>query len=174
MICSNKIIPASIKDAPALVKLVNGAYRGEGSKKGWTTEADLLDGIRIDENSLSKILRSKTDVLLKCCNSNNNIIGCVHLQLQSKKIYLGMLTVLPKMQAGGVGKQLLTAAEQYALTNNFDTIMITVISIRSELIAWYERRGYKKTGEIKPFPTKKKFGVPKQKLEFMVMEKKVK
>ena len=82
-----------------------------------------------------------------------------------------MLTVSPGLQAGGIGKKLLSAAESYATSNHFNTIIMMVISIRTELIEWYERRGYQRTGEIKPFPKDPKFGLPKQHLEFVVLEK---
>jgi ribosomal protein S18 acetylase RimI-like enzyme len=167
-----KIIPASLTDIPSLVKLVNSAYRGESSKKGWTTEADLLGGIRVNEITLTSIFQKTSDIILKCCDADENIIGCVHLQPQHKKIYLGMLTVSPQLQTNGIGKLLLTAAENYAKENNFGSIIMTVISIRKELIAWYERRGYVNTGQTKPFPNDPDFGIPKQKLEFIVMEKK--
>ncbi|OIR05744.1 acetyltransferase (GNAT) family protein [mine drainage metagenome] len=84
-----------------------------------------------------------------------------------------MLTVSPQLQANGIGKLLLAASENYAKENNFDSIIMTVISVREELIAWYERRGYINTGKTKPFPNDPNFGIPKQELKFIVMEKKV-
>ena len=84
-----------------------------------------------------------------------------------------MLTVAPQLQANGIGKLLLTAAENYAKENNFESIIMTVISVRTELIAWYERRGYLNTGQTKPFPNDANFGIPKQELKFIVMEKKL-
>src|SRR6187431_2862367 len=107
------ITPATEKDIPALDKLVNSAYRGEGSKKGWTTEADLLDGLRTDPISLLKILQDPDSVILKY-NGNESIEGCVYLKKKGDALYLGMLTVSPELQAKGIGKQLLTAAETHA------------------------------------------------------------
>jgi len=170
---SFKILPSQLDDIPALVKLVNSAYRGETSKKGWTTEADLLDGTRTDAASLSPIIQSATDTILKCCDDSNQIIGCVHLQEKLQKIYLGMLTVAPELQSGGIGRKLLAAAEQYAKDRNAISIMMTVISVRKELIEWYERRGYHRTGETKPFPHDPRFGIPKQELVFVVLLKKL-
>jgi ribosomal protein S18 acetylase RimI-like enzyme len=95
----------------------------------------------------------------------------VYLQKQENKIYLGMLTVSPDIQAKGVGKKLLKAAEEYAFVQECRAITMTVISLRKELINWYERRGYKATGDRKPFPNDPRFGVQKQPLEFIVMEK---
>ncbi len=170
---SFKILPSQLEDIPALVKLVNSAYRGESSKKGWTTEADLLDGSRTDAADLIAVLQSTTDRILKYCDTSNRIVACVHLQEQKQKIYLGMLTVSPELQAGGIGKLLLAAAEQYAKDRHAESIMMTVISVRKELIEWYERRGYKRTGETKPFPHDPRFGIPKQELVFIVLEKKL-
>ncbi len=158
-------------DVPALVILVNSAYRGEQSKKGWTTEADLLGGIRTDETALTEMMKKPGAVILKCYNGADNINGCVYLQKQETKMYLGMLTVSPEIQAQGIGRQLLHASEKYAKENNCTSIIMTVISVRHELIAWYERHGYKNTGETKPFPADEKFNVQKQALEFIVMEK---
>ena len=166
-----RIMPASQSDTAALEKLINSAYRGEGSKKGWTTEADLLDGTRTDEANLLELINSSNGVMLKCLNEEGEIIGCVNLQKNHDKLYLGMLTVSPNMQGAGIGKKLLVAADQHARENNCNRVYMTVISVRAELIAWYERHGFKKTGETKPFPIGEKFGIQKQPLEMIVLEK---
>lgn len=173
MTSSLKITPATDKDIPALHQLVNSAYRGESSKKGWTTEADLLDGIRTDEDGLKEMMHQPNAIILKYEDENNSIIGCVYLQQQKDELYLGMLTVSPELQAQGIGKQLLNVAENYALQQNCDAIVMTVISVRKELIAWYERHGFYTTGERKPFPDDVRFGIPKQHLEFVVMRKEI-
>jgi ribosomal protein S18 acetylase RimI-like enzyme len=160
------------EDVPQLENLVNGAYRGETSKKGWTTEADLLDGIRTNKEVLTGMVSRGDSIVLKCTNTKDQLVGCVYLQKKEEKLYLGMLTVAPDQQAHGIGKKLLQAAEEYAETQDCTAITITVISLRQELIKWYERRGYKATGERKPFPSNDpRFGLPKQELEFIVMEK---
>jgi len=167
------ISAATIQDIPELNVLINSAYRGESSKKGWTTEEHLLDGIRTDEENLSELLQKENVTILKY-TANNKIIGSVYLEKQDKKLYLGMLTVSPELQGGGVGKKLMQAAEDFARNAQLDKISMTVISVRKELIAYYERRGYKNTGETKPFPMHDpKFGLPKQFLEFIVMEKEI-
>lgn len=164
---------ASEKDIQELNLLVNSAYRGESSKKGWTTEADLLDGVRTNEKSLNELFKKPGSVILKCTNKKNELIGCVHLQSQKNKLNLGMLTVSPVLQGGGIGKKLLLSSEKFAIENNFQYIVMTVISVREELIAWYERHGYRKTGETRPFPTgDPSFGIPLKPLEFIVLEKK--
>jgi ribosomal protein S18 acetylase RimI-like enzyme len=167
------IIPADHSDICVLVRLINSAYRGEGSKKGWTTEADLLDGTRTDQINISDLMNDANSVFLKYLNEESAIIGSVYLQKQNSKLYLGMLSVSPDQQAAGIGKRLLAAADDYAIKNNCAGVFMTVISVRHELIAWYERHGYKKTGETKPFPFGEKFGIQKQPLELIVLEKNV-
>ncbi len=169
-----QISSAQIEDIPALVALINSAYRGEASKKGWTTEADLLEGeLRTDAATLAEIINKSGATILKYKNDNNAVTGSVYLEKQERGLYLGMLSVSPLQQAGGVGKQLMKAAEKYAEENNCPCIFMNVISVRHELIAWYERLGYQKTGEMKPLSVDTRFGIPTQPLEFAIMEKKV-
>lgn len=168
-----QIKEATVGDVPEICRLVNSAYRGETSRKGWTTEADLIDGIRIDEATLLDMLSSKESTILKCLNEQNFIIGCVYLKTEGEHLYLGMLTVSPELQAKGIGKMLLEASEARAFSAGITSILITVISTRSELISWYKRRGYFETGERHPFPSEEKFGKPKQSVEFSVMQKKL-
>jgi ribosomal protein S18 acetylase RimI-like enzyme len=158
-------------DVQALANLVNSAHRGETSRKGWTTDADFLEGIRSDVNQISQMINEKDATIIKCNASNGTLLGCVYLQMQGVQLYLGMLSVSPDIQARGIGKQLMNYSEQYALCKGCSRIVMTVITLRHELIAWYERRGYVKTPEVKPFPDDPNLGIPKQKLEFVVMEK---
>lgn len=168
------VSPANIQDIPALVTLINSAYRGEASKKGWTTEADLLEGeLRTDIPTLTAIIENKDAVILKHISENGSITGCVYLHIKEKGLYLGMLTVSPQLQGAGIGKQLLAAADSYARENNYDSVFMNVISVRYELIAWYERNGYRQTNERTPFPADQRFGIPTQPLEFVIMEKKL-
>ncbi|MBS1948471.1 MAG: GNAT family N-acetyltransferase [Bacteroidetes bacterium] len=168
-----EIATAGLQDVPELLGLINGAYRGEGAKKGWTTEADLLDGTRTDSALLEKLISDVNGTILKFVDDQNRIIGCVNLQKHGLKLYLGMLTVSPELQGGGIGKKMLAAAIDYASQHQCYAIYMTVISVRHELIAWYERHGYKKTGEKKPFPVGPAFGIQKQPLEMVVMEREV-
>jgi ribosomal protein S18 acetylase RimI-like enzyme len=160
-------------DIPELVSLVNSAYRGDTSKKGWTTEADLLDGIRTDEEALGKMIHQPDSVILKITNNQNDMVGCVNLQKQKDKMYLGMLTVSPYIQSQGIGKEIVNVAEEYAKQQGCSSVVMTVITVRYELIKWYERRGYHQTPEKRPFPKDPRFGIPKQPLEFVVMEKRL-
>lgn len=167
------ISAATPNDAIALDKLVNSAYRGESSRQGWTTEADLLDGTRTDASAIAELIKTPGTVLLKYVD-RQEILGCVELRNQHGKLYLGMLTVKPNLQGKGIGKELLMAAEQEARKQNCHAIYMTVISVRKELIDWYLRHGYQLTGETKPFAfNDPRFGQPKMKLEFVVLEKKL-
>jgi len=165
------ILPAVSADIPQLLQLINSAYRGEHAKKGWTHEADLIDGaIRTDHASLQQLIENPAAAILKVQQANK-IIGCVYLEKKDQHLYLGMLTVSPEIQAQGIGKQLLRAADEYAKQNSCNTIEMTVISVRQELIRWYERNGYHQTSKREPFPSDGKFGNPRQQLEFIYMEK---
>ena len=169
-----QIIPATLEDAIALNVLVNSAYRGESGKQGWTTEADLIDGTRIDVDGMMDILKDPLATILKYVE-DEKILACVELVREDDKLYLGMLTVSPVLQGKGIGKELLLASEQEALKQNYNTIVMQVISVRKELIDWYVRHGYIDTGKRKPFHfTEPCFGQPKQQLEFVVLEKKIK
>lgn len=163
---------ATTADIPAITVLLNSAYRGESSKQGWTTEANLIAGnVRTDENNLHQTMQQPGSVVLKYNNQQQLVIGCVNLQQQGNKIYLGMFSVSPQLQGGGIGKQLLLAAEEYAKHLQCTAIYMSVISVRTELINWYQRRGYEDTGKRIPFNEDGLTGKHLQTLEFMVMEK---
>ena len=165
------ILTANVDDAALLSDLVNSAYRGDSSRQGWTTEADLLDGTRIDTAAIEEIIQRPETTVLKYVEGEA-IVGCVELHRNEDKLYLGMLTVQPGLQGKGIGKELLKAAEREALQRHCRVIFMTVISIREELIAWYSRHGYQDTGERKPFVVSDpRLGQPKSKLEFAVLEK---
>ena len=169
-----EISQATLSDVALLVTLINSAYRGESSKKGWTTEADLLDGIRVDAEDLSELIQKPNSIILKCLSDAGELIGCVNLQKHGSKLYLGMLTVFPELQAQGIGKFILNESEGEAKKLNCTSIYMTVITDRTELIAWYERHGYMNTGKKKPFPMgDPRFGIAKKHLEFVVLEKKI-
>jgi len=165
------ISAATSADISQLLQLINSAYRGEHAKKGWTHEADLIDGaIRTDEVSLQQLIEKPAATILKV-QQDNKILGCVYLEKKEERLYLGMLTVAPEIQAQGIGKHLLRAADEYAKQINCTTIEMTVISVRQELIRWYERNGYHQTTKREPFPSDGKFGNPRQQLEFVYLEK---
>ncbi|MBP6431164.1 MAG: GNAT family N-acetyltransferase [Ferruginibacter sp.] len=165
---------ATLQNVEAITALLNSAYRGETSKQGWTHEADLIAGeVRTSKESLQKVMLQPKSVILKFTDENNVIVGCVNLQQHDAKIYLGMLSVSPLLQNAGIGKQLLAAADEYALQQNCSTIYMTVITHRTELISWYKRHGYVDTGKTEPFIENEETGKQLTKLEFMVLEKNI-
>ena len=164
---------ATPADIDALVALVTSAYRGDSSRAGWTTEADLLDGNRIDPDVLRADLeRPRSRVLL--AEADGGLQACAHVADEDGAGYFGMFAVHPGLQGGGLGKQLLAECERIARDEwQLPVMRMTVIDVRDELIAFYERRGYRRTGEFKPFPYgDTRFGQPKRDdLRFEVLEK---
>lgn len=165
---------ASKADIMDLHRLVESAYRGTSAKGGWTHEADLLAGQRTDVAELEQIIQDPTQRIVLAMDGNQ-IAGCVCIASKGAGLaYLGMLTVDPARQSGGLGRQLIAAAEQAAVRDfKADRMEMTVIAQRPELIAYYERRGYGLTGQSRPFPMDDpRFGVPlRDDLRFVVMEK---
>jgi len=162
---------AELGDASELANLVNSAYRGDSSRAGWTTEADLLDGGRTDAIALTETLKTTGQIMLKYVE-DGEIIGCVYLHQEKDKLYLGMLSVKPTAQNKGIGKKLLAAAEEEARRLGCMAVFMQVISVRKELIDWYVRHGYHLTGERKKFDINDpRFGLPKTPLEFIFLEK---
>ncbi|MCI1187832.1 GNAT family N-acetyltransferase [Hymenobacter sp. DH14] len=162
---------ATPADAARLAHHVNAAYRGETARQGWTTEADLLDGQRIDEAGVAEMLALPGTAMLLAQNDAGELLGSFYAQLKGDVVYLGMLAVTPSQQTQGVGRFLLEAAENYGRRHGCTLSRMTVISVRTELIAYYERRGYHLTGATEPFPTDPRFGIPKQPLVLWVLEK---
>ncbi|MHC5149695.1 MULTISPECIES: GNAT family N-acetyltransferase [Stenotrophomonas] len=164
---------ATLADIPALVTLVTSAYRGDASRAGWTTEADILDGARIDPQGLqADIERPRSTILL--AERGSQLLACAHIADDQGKGYFGMFSVDPTQQGGGIGKQVMLAAEAHAAREwGVPVMQMTVIDIRDELIAFYERRGYQRTGIKKPFPYgDERFGIPKRDdLRFEILEK---
>ncbi len=161
------------KDISEIVDLVNFAYHGTDTKKGWTSEGHLLKGLRLDANELLEIISAQNSIVLGVKN-NLKWQGVVHLKNQVDRAWLGMLTVDPHIQAKGLGKNLLTAAETWVQDNwQISKIEMRVFSLRTELLEFYFRRGYQLTGETQDFvstnPLKE---VPhRPNLKFSVLEK---
>ncbi len=152
---------AAKQDAGQIAALVNLAYRGESSKQGWTTEADLLAGRRTDTEEILQLI-SSDDSMFLLYKAEVELIGSVHLHKQAEQVCLGMLAVSPSLQGRGIGRQLLKAAEQTAQeTWAVNKSVMTVIACRNELIAFYERRGYRRTGVSKEFPVNPALWMPK-------------
>lgn len=162
---------ADLNDVPALVTLMDCAYRGESSKKGWTSEGDLFIGNkRTDEENLKRLLQEPDAVFLKYVDEDV-ILGCMLLHKKKQRLYLGMFAVSPDAQGKGIGKAMLAAADEYAKRKACKLIFMTVITVREDLIAWYEKHGYKRTNRILPFPVDERFGIPTRPLEMIVLEK---
>ena len=164
---------ATAADLDTLVELVTSAYRGDVSKQGWTTEADMLDGQRIDPDVLLQdIQRPNSRVVV--AEQENCVLACAHVAEQEGTGYFGMFAVRPDLQGTGTGKLLLAETERIARDEwRLPAMRMTVIDIRDELIAFYERRGYRRTGITKPFPYgDERFGVPKRDdLRFEILRK---
>ncbi|HZX81494.1 MAG TPA: GNAT family N-acetyltransferase [Lysobacter sp.] len=169
--------PATHADVDAIVALVESAYRGDASRAGWTTEADLLDGRRTGaDDVLACIDRPRSVVLLAERDDGEApaLVGCAHVAEEDGAGYFGMFSVLPTLQGAGLGKRLLAEAERLVFDDwRLPAMRMTVIDLRDELIAFYERRGYRRTGIVKPFPYgDERFGLPRRgDLRFEVLEK---
>ncbi|MCY0936376.1 GNAT family N-acetyltransferase [Streptomyces sp. H34-S4] len=148
-------------DIPALVELVESAYRGDSSRGGWTTEADFLDGQRTDAEDVARIVGHPEGMLL-VVEQAGVIVSCCHLEHRGDHVYFGMFAVRPGQQGGGLGKAVMAEAERRAREQwAAKEMRMTVINVREELIAFYVRRGYERTGEMSPFPYgNERFGVP--------------
>jgi len=161
-------------DVPAVVELVNCAYRGEPSRRGWTTEADLLGGQRTDAEAIRSLVTAPDNAIL-VVRGPSGLKACVHLRKERDGVvHLGMLSVRPALQASMMGRHLLAAAENYSRRQfGARVVEMTVIDVREELIAWYERRGYRRTAELRPFPYgDERFGIPlRTDLRFVVLRR---
>jgi ribosomal protein S18 acetylase RimI-like enzyme len=152
---------ATDADVDALVALIESAYRGEASRAGWTTEADILEGQRTDPKGVREVVRSPDSTLLTV-ERDGRIIACCQLEHRGDHAYFGMFAVSPALQGAGLGKLIIAEAERRARAEwGVDEMRMTVISAREDLIAWYERRGYRRTGRTAPFPYgDERFGIP--------------
>lgn len=168
------IRPATLADLPALLQLVESAYRGEASKAGWTTEADFLDGQRTDAEELGAAITTPGQAIFVYESEAGQLLASVHLKHQPEGCYLGMFAVSPTAQGGGIGRRLVAHCEAHARdVFKAGTMRMYVITLRTSLIDWYTRLGYRPTGERAPFPYgNPRFGLPKRDdLEFMVLAK---
>lgn len=161
-----EISAATPADVHALKRLLEAGYRGESARLGWNHEADILEGERIAPGELEELL-ADPDTAMLVAREDGALLGCVAVTRQDERLaYLGMLCVQPELQSAGMGRRLLDAAEDHARAQGIAAMEMTVIDSRDRLIAWYERRGYVRTGETRPFPVLR---VPP--ITFAVLEK---
>jgi GNAT superfamily N-acetyltransferase len=148
-------------DVPVLVALIESAYRGDASRAGWTTEADLLAGQRTDPEGVAAVIDAPSGRMV-VVEEHGEPIACCQLELRDGHAYFGMFAVSPKRQGGGLGKVIIAEAERFARDEwGVAEMHMTVISAREDLIAWYVRRGYRRTGRMIPFPYgDERFGLP--------------
>ncbi|CAL9634967.1 GNAT family N-acetyltransferase [Streptomyces sp. GESEQ-13] len=164
---------ATDADVDALVELIESAYRGESSRAGWTTEADILHGQRTDPEGVLEVVKAPDSRLLTV-EREGRIVACCQLEHRGDHAYFGMFAVSPALQGAGLGRTVIAEAERQAREGWGVTEMhMTVISVREDLIAWYERRGYRRTGRTTPFPYgDERFGIPQRDdLEFELLVK---
>ena len=144
---------AEKKEAQFITNLVNSAYRGDYSRHGWTTEADLIEGQRTDLSSIIKMIQTDGEQIEIAINHAGKVMGCVFIKREDHRtLYFGMLTVEPTLQGSGLGKKLLHHIESIARQEKRDRIRLTVIPERLELIDFYQRRGFQATGNLEDFP----------------------
>jgi ribosomal protein S18 acetylase RimI-like enzyme len=172
------LYPASETDYPEIVALANLAFRGAGADAGWNSETGFIDGPRLTESLLRCDLAAKPDAVLLTLrdDADGPLLGTVLVEPKERYVWhLGLLTVRPDQQNRHVGRTLLTAAENFARQFGAQRIRMTVVNVRETLIAWYERRGYRLTGEVEPFPyDDQRFGQPlRDDLSFVVLEKEI-
>ncbi|WP_327347667.1 GNAT family N-acetyltransferase [Streptomyces europaeiscabiei] len=166
---------ATDADVDALVALIESAYRGDSSRAGWTTEADILEGQRTDPEGVRQVIKSPDSRLLTV-ERDGVILACCQLEDRGDHAYFGMFAVSPALQGGGLGKVIITEAERIVREVwGAKEMHMTVISVRNDLIAWYERRGYRRTGRMTPFPYgDERFGLPlRDDLRFELLVKEI-
>ena len=157
--------PATAADADAVVALAQSAYRGDVSRAGWTTEADLLDGPRTDAEMVRDLIAAEGSVVLVADDGDRpgSLLACCHLERRGDATYLGLFAVRPDTQGHGTGAAMLAAAEAYARGRGARRLELTVLNHRPELVAWYVRAGFALTGGTVPFPYgDERYGVPRR------------
>jgi ribosomal protein S18 acetylase RimI-like enzyme len=143
---------ARASDVDTIVSLINAANTGDGGAAGWTNELAIWKGERTHVEEIITMLAVPQSMFLLRLNEGE-AAGCAYLRKTGDAAYLGMLAVRPTLQGLGVGKQIIAEAERIAREEMRCTVMTmgVITNHRPELTAFYERRGYARTGRIKPF-----------------------
>lgn len=170
------LLKAESADLPAVAALMNAAFRGTPSDRSWSVETGYISGERTNETLLREELAEGAHLLLVRDAVTSLLQGCVSLRaLSPERWYLGSLTIHPELQNAGFGRVLLDAAEKYAAQQGACEVEMTVVNLRDSLLAWYERRGYVRTGEMRDFPYgDDRFGTPlRDDLQFVVLTRRL-
>jgi GNAT superfamily N-acetyltransferase len=161
---------AEAAQAPEIAALIESAYRSEESRRGWTTEAHLIEGKRTSVAEIESLIATPLARFVVAVE-HEAIVGCVLTRNNDGIGYIGMFAVRPGLQGAGLGAGILAFAEQkVAGLWSCAKIEMTVISIREDLIVYYERRGYARTG-TKPFPFESEPGAKRTDFHFVVLTK---
>jgi ribosomal protein S18 acetylase RimI-like enzyme len=166
---------ATVADADKLVNLIRSAYRGTISRSGWTSEADLVAGDRIDIEEVRSIINGPNSIML-VLGEGDDIVACCQLEDRGNKLAcFGTFAVHPFAQGAGLGGSLILEAERQAVQLYGSAVLeMMVLAQQEKLVAWYERLGFRRTGEMRPFPADPVHARPLQKgLHFTVLAKKL-
>jgi ribosomal protein S18 acetylase RimI-like enzyme len=167
------IRPARPADAGVLTDLIRSAYRGQDSRAGWTSEADLVEGERISRDQVLTMISAGGSLLL-VGEDAGQLVACCQLRNEGAGLaYFGTFAVSPQAQGAGLGRQLMAEAERQAVAAFAATrLEMTVLAQQDKLIAYYERRGFRRTGQTRPFPADPRYARPlRDDLYFVVLEK---
>lgn len=158
---------AGTKDIPVLNEFINAAYRGDSARAGWTFESDLVDGFRTTPDSLAKIIGERDEEFL-LAYSGDELVASVFLKNEERSLFFGMIAVKPALQGKGIGSLVLKEIDRLGKERGKDQIRLDVIHLRSELIAYYERKGFVLTGLSVEFPSEYPAKIPGLRLLEMI------
>lgn len=162
---------ASLDDVAEVAALIELAYRGPEAAKGWTSEAALLTGPRSSPAEIAQLI-GDPDSRFVTARRGDRLIGCALIQKRGDGAYFGMFAIQPGEQGTGLGKTMMAQCEMAARELwGARHLKLTVISLRDKLIAWYERRGFRQTGEREPFPFDSATGALRTDFDLIVLEK---
>jgi GNAT superfamily N-acetyltransferase len=162
---------AELSDAAAIAELVNSAYRGEASRVGWTTEADLLNGLRITTSEVATLIK-RDDAFVLIGVLRDQVVASIACERLENTAKFGLIAVKPTLQNKGYGREMIQAAEAITLREwRVAGYFMAVITLRTELIEFYERLGFEHSGQFEDFPVKPELWQPKVEalaLEYLV------